>query len=83
MPGETPNNRITTKQFYEALLDQNKQRSEMERRIMKELKGVPTQVATNKGEIDRLRLNSNVKDVAIAVGAAIGTAVAAVIGSKQ
>ena len=55
MPGETPNNRITTKQFYEALLDQNEQRSEMERRIMAELKGVPTQVETNKGEIDRLR----------------------------
>ena len=55
MPGETPNNRITTKQFYEALLDQNEQRSEMERRIMAELKGVPTQVDPKKGEIDRRR----------------------------
>ena len=53
--GETPNNRVTTQQFYEAQLETNKTIAEMERRIMAELKGVPTQVGTNKEEIDKLR----------------------------
>ena len=64
--GGTPNNRVSTQEFYQALLKnkdemkaaedrQNEARSEMERRIMDELKGVPTQVETNKDEIDRLR----------------------------
>ena len=53
--GETPNNRVTTQQFYEAQLETNKTIAEMERRIMTELKGVPTQVGTNKEEINKLR----------------------------
>ena len=53
--GETPNNRVTTQQFYEAQLETNKTIAEMERRIMAELKGVPTQVGTNKEEINKLR----------------------------
>jgi hypothetical protein len=83
MAGGAPNNRVSTQQFYEALLKQNESMADMERRIMAELKGVPTQVETNKEEIKILRKQSNVKDIAIAVGAAIGTAAAALIGSKQ
>ena len=70
---DTPNNRVTTQQFYEAQLETNKkiaaldksqsnERTEMERRIMDELKGVPTQVNTNKDEIDKLRKRSNLWD---------------------
>lgn len=59
---ETPNNRVTTQQFYEAQLETNEKIVEMERRIMAELKGVPTQVETNKDEIDKLRKRSNIWD---------------------
>jgi hypothetical protein len=94
MAGGAPNNRVTTQTFFEAQLktnqaiselkdSQNERMDDMERRIMAELKGVPTQVETNKEEIKILRKQSNVKDIAIAVGAAIGTAAAALIGSKQ
>ena len=96
MGGNGPNNssRVTTQQFYEALLDnkdemklaedrQNEARIEMERRIMDELKGVPTQVETNTKEIDTLRKSSNMKDIAVAIGAAIGSGLAALIGSRQ
>ena len=59
---ETPNNRVTTQQFYEAQLETNEKIVEMERRIMAELNGVPTQVETNKDEIDKLRKRSNIWD---------------------
>ena len=70
---ETPNNRVSTQQFYEAQLETNKTIAEMERRIMAELKGVPTQVETNKDEIDKLRKRSNVIDTieGLAAGLAI------------
>ena len=64
--GETPNNRVTTQQFYEAQLETNKtiaalaltqseERAAMERRLTEKIGGVPTQVGTNKEEIDKLR----------------------------
>ena len=94
--GNGPNNsgRVTTAQFYEALLDnkdemkaaearQNEARIEMERRIMDELKGVPTQVETNKDEITRLRNSSNAKDWGLLLTSVVGNVIAAVIGSRQ
>ena len=45
------NGRITTKQFYEALIDQNKQRQDMEDRIMNRLRSldyITRQVEDNK-----------------------------------
>ena len=96
MGGNGPNNssRVTTQQFYEALLDnkdemklaedrQNEARIEMERRIMDELKGVPNQVETNKDEITRLRNSSNAKDWGLLLTSVVGNAIAAVIGSRQ
>ena len=96
MAGGAPDNagRVTTQEFYKALLRnkdelsklearQNDKRDAMEERIMDELKGVPTQVNTNTKEIDALRNSSNIKDVVIAIGAAIGTAAATAIGRSQ
>ena len=64
--GETPNNRVTTREFYEAQLEtnskidalalaQSEERAAMERRLTEKIGGVPTQVGTNKDEIDKLR----------------------------
>ena len=96
MGGNEPNNssRVTTQQFYQAQLETNKEiadmallqseeRAAMELRLMEKIGGVPTQVQTNKDEITRLRNSSNIKDIAVAIGAAIGSGLAAVIGSKQ
>ena len=75
MPGDNgPNNRVTTQQFYEALLDTNdriaasdkvqrEERAAMERRLTEKIGGVPTQVQTNKEEIAILRKLSNFFDV--------------------
>jgi hypothetical protein len=78
---KTPNNRVTTQQFYEAQLETNKTIAEMERRIMAELKGVPTQVDTNKEEIDRLRKRSNIWDGVNSLGILIAGLWAALKGS--
>ncbi len=75
---EAPNNRVTTQQFYEAQLETNKEIAEMERRIMAELKGVPTQVDTNKDEIDRLRKRSNYWDAGNTVGLIIAGVLSAI-----
>ena len=96
MAGGTPNDggRVTTQEFYQAQLNTNEkiagmdarqsdERVAMERRIMDELKGVPKQVETNTKEIDILRKSSNVKDLAIAIGAFIGTAISVAIGNRQ
>ncbi len=79
--GNEPNNRVTTQQFYEALLDNKDEMAEMERRIMAELKGVPTQVDTNKDEIDRLRKRSNFWNAGNSLGILITGVLTALKGS--
>lgn len=90
MAGGTPNNRVTTSQFYEALLKQNDRMDNMERRIVDRLDDISgclpkmeNQVATNKAEIDKLRTKSNVNDLVVGSVAAIASAIAAVIGVRQ
>ena len=96
MGGNGPNNsgRVTTAQFYEALLDtndriaasnklQSDERAAMELRLMEKIGGVPTQVQTNKDEITRLRNSSNAKDWGLLLISVVGNAIAAVIGSRQ
>ncbi len=89
--GPANGGRVTTAQFYKAQLETNKEiadmalrqseeRSQMEIRILEKLDGLPTQVETNKDEIDKLRKNSNIKDWTIGIGAAIGTAISIAIG---
>ncbi len=72
MGGNGPNNggRVTTAQFYEAQLETNKEiaalaltqseeRAAMEIRLIEKIGGVPTQVQTNKDEIEKLQKKSN------------------------
>jgi len=79
--GPTNGGRVTTQQFYEALLDNKDEMAEMERRIMKELKGVPTQVDTNKDEIAILRKRSNFWSGANSLGILITGVLTALKGS--
>ena len=94
--GNGPNNsgRVTTAQFYEALLDtndriaasdkiQSEERAAMEIRLLEKLDGLPNQVETNKDEITRLRNSSNAKDWGLLLISVVGNAIAAVIGSRQ
>ena len=90
-PGGQPNNnRVTTRDLYEALEKQNTERHDMERRILHKIDELCVSVGRqderikhNADEIDKLRERSTVTDIAIGIGAAIGTAVSAIIGSRH
>ena len=90
--GETSNNRVTTQQFYEAQLETNKtiaalalmqseERAAMELRLTEKIDGVPTQVGTNKEEIDRLRKWSNIWDAGNSLGILVAGVIAFLKGS--
>ncbi len=83
--GTLPNNggRVTQRDLYELMLEQNKERIEMERRIMSVLSGIPIRVERNEDEIEKLRGRSDVIDIALAVTTAIGAFISAVIGTRQ
>ena len=94
--GNGPNNsgRVTTAQFYEALLDtndriaasdkiQSEERAAMEIRLLEKLDGLPNQVETNKDEITRLRNSSNAKDWGLLLISVVGNAIAAAIGINK
>ena len=87
MPGgDEINGRVTQRDLYKAILEQNKERAEMERRIMEELKciqSLPTRVSRNEEEIERLRARSDVIDIALAVATAIGAFISSVIGTRN
>ena len=53
--------RVTTREFYEALLDQNKQRSEMETRLGVKIDSIHTSIAVNAEKCDALekRIDKN------------------------
>ena len=93
MPGGEANNggRVTTQQFYQALLDtnakiaasdkkQSEERAEMEVRLMNKWSGVPTQVQNNKEEIATLRRRSDIVDT---IEGLIGIAVAIFFGTRK
>lgn len=78
MGGNGPNNegRVTTREFFNAQLDTNKEiaamalkqseeRAAMEIRILEKLDGLPTQVQDNKDEIKTLRTQSRWTDVGL------------------
>ena len=90
MAGGTPNNKVSTEKFYEALLKQNDRMDDMERRIVGRLDTITdclpaleNQVETNKDEIVNLRNNSNTKDWGLLLTSVVGNVIAAVIGSRQ
>lgn len=92
MAGDADNDggRVTTREFYDALIKQNTVMMETERRIMTRLDAIiaclpkiENQLATNKEEIKQLRNRSNINDVAVAIAAAIGSAIAAILGVRN
>ena len=91
MGGNGPNNsgRVTTQQFYEALLDtndriatsdkvQSEERAAMEIRLLEKLDGLPTKVDANKDEIDKLRNRSNKWDAFNTLGLLIAGVLSAI-----
>ncbi|MHC4336116.1 MAG: hypothetical protein ACYSUV_20565 [Planctomycetota bacterium] len=92
MSGGEPINggRVTTRELYNALQHQNKERQDMERRIITKMDDVCDSVSRhderikrNEQEVDNLRTSSNVKDVAVGVAAAVASAIAAAIGVRN
>ena len=80
------NNRITTQQFYEALLAQNEQMQEMERRILGKLENLPAiakQVENNQDAIKVLHGRSNIYDILLGVGVVIGSAIGSLLGPSE
>ena len=83
MTGDVQNGRVTTAQFYEQQLKTQEQLTEMERRIMVEIKPLSKmclQVETNTKEIDTLRKRSNVIDGINALVAVVSASIAAFFG---
>jgi hypothetical protein len=93
MPGGSdPNNggRVTTRELYNALQKQNDDRASMERRILGRMDDVCDSVSRHderikksEEEIEKLRTRSNVNDIAVAIAAAVTSAVAAVFGVRN
>lgn len=92
MAGGDPENggRVTTRELYNALQEQNKERADMERRILTKMDTVCESVSRqderikkNDREIEKLRNRSNINDVAVGIGAAIAAAVSAVFGVRH
>ena len=87
-PGGNPNNsgRVTNRELYEALMKQNKERNDLERRLMAELKCLPRieqQVTINKDEIDKLRARSNLYDVGLGLFTVVATVLGNVFGTNR
>ena len=86
MSGGTESNnggRVTTRELYNALQDQNKERRDMEQRIMAKIDCLPAlknQVDTNKDEIKQLRRRSDVIDT---LEGLFGVAVAIFLGVRK
>ena len=87
MTGGTPNNKVSTEKFYEALLKQNDRMDNMERRICGRLDTITdclpklkNQVDTNKDEIVHLRRRSDIVDT---LEGLFGVAVAIFLGTRE
>ena len=74
------NGRITTREFYDALLKTNDKMDDMERRILAKIEAIQdrcpheNQIHNNKDEIEKLRQKSNWFDGLLAVLTVIGAA---------
>ena len=98
MPGgdETNGNRVTTREFYDALLKQNSRMEDMERRIISRLDEISScmpeikrdvavngkQIEINKEEIDSLRKKSDAWNAGNTIGMLL-TAIATAFGIHQ
>ena len=81
------NNRITTREFYDALLDQNDRMDETERRIIKRLDAIKE--CFNKEskelhkEISDVRVKSNKIDGIISAALVLGNSIAIAMNIRQ
>ncbi len=87
MPGSGGNGgKVSMRQFYEALLDQNRRMEEMERRILSELAILPalqTKIEHSEDEINRLRARSDGIDIIIAAISALGSLISGILGTRH
>jgi len=92
MSGGEPTNggRVTTRELYIALQEQNKERADMERRILTKMDTVCDSVSRqderikrNSEEVEKLRTRSNINDVAVGIAAAVASAIAAAFGVRH
>ena len=101
--GDDANNggRVTTRELYNAqqeqtqalfnaIHQQNRERADMERRIISKMDIVCDSVSRhderikkNEKEVEKLRTRSNVNDIAVGVAAAVSSAIAAVFGMRN
>jgi hypothetical protein len=83
--GGDDNGRVTTRQFYEALLSIKDEISEMERRITAKIDCIPgheAQIDDLQEEVKELRHKSNVWDGLNSVAIVAGTIVGSLFGQK-
>ncbi len=81
-----PNGRITTQQFYEALLNIQKEMNEMELRILEKLDCIPSHTAniTNlENKVDKLENKSNAWDGINSLGIIAGTIIGSLFGKNN
>lgn len=82
-PGEPTNgNRITTRQFYEALLQIKGEMGDMERRITNKIDCIPAhqaQIDALDYDVKELRKKSNLWDGINSIGLVLGAIIAATI----
>lgn len=89
--GELPNGgKVSNKDLYEVILQQNSERERLRAEINDHMVDIKVcisrqdeRIKRNYQEIDKLRERSTITDIALAIGAAIGTAVSAIIGSRH
>ena len=83
MSNATNGGRVTTREFYDALLNQNKERSEMERRLGTKIDGISLSIAKidsmdkrideNSSEIKKVRnLNTGIALLASTIAGILG-----------
>ena len=82
--------KVTTREFYNALLDQNKERTLMEGRLGEKIDAIHSDIAANNEKFiahDK-RISSNSADIKKvgslnAVVAVIGSTIAGILGTRQ
>ena len=80
--------RVTTREFYNALLNQNDRMDTMERRILTRIDGVTEGFATKKDvedleeDVADLKKRNKIIDVALSIGIIFSTTIGAIFGRE-
>lgn len=86
MPAGNSNGKITAREVYQLILEQNHRIDEMERRLLAKLETVPVLRAELDGakrDIDSLRQRDYISGLVGVIVAAIGSTIAAVLGMRR